>query len=94
MAWRVLWGAWDSLLSLHLKWHRAEADWNEPQPQVEPVSWVPVPAGPSPSGLFWNRCCVALTSDPKILGVHGHLWFGESSGNLGTFYLKYLDHQF
>ena len=42
------------------------------------------PAHTGPSWLFWNRCCVPLTSDPKILGVLGCLWHGESSGDPGT----------
>jgi hypothetical protein len=59
-------------------------DQNQPQSLVGWVSCVPVPAGPSPSGLFWNRCCIPLTSDPKILGVLGYLLLGEPSGDLGT----------
>jgi hypothetical protein len=59
-------------------WGRSERN---PSQQV---SFILVPAGPSPSGLFWNRCCISLTSDPKILGVLGPLWHGESSGDLGT----------
>ena len=43
-----------------------------------------VPAGTGPCWLFWNRCCVPLTSDPKILGVLGCLWHGVSSGECGT----------
>ena len=27
------------------------------------------PAHTGPSWLFWNRCCVRLTSDPQILGM-------------------------
>jgi hypothetical protein len=36
------------------------------------------------SGLFWNKCCVPLTSDPKILGVLGYLGHGKSSVYHGT----------
>ena len=60
----------------------SDADQNKPQQRVGWVFFVTVHVGPSPSGLFWNRCCVLLTSDPKILGVLGHLWHGESSGDL------------
>lgn len=45
------------------------------------------PVGPYPSQLFWNRFCVSVTSDPKILSVLGYLgvgWGGETSGNNGT----------
>ena len=38
-----------------------------------------------PSRLVWNRCCVPLTSDPKILGMLGCLGNGESFGTLGIF---------
>jgi hypothetical protein len=31
------------------------------------------PDGPSYFQWFWNRCCVLLTPDPKILGVLEHL---------------------
>jgi hypothetical protein len=34
--------------------------------------------------VFWNRCCILLTSYLKILGVLGHLQCWESSGDLGT----------
>ena len=47
-------------------------------------SCVPAPAGPRHSWWCWNRCCVPLTSDPKILGMLGHLLSGESSGDHGT----------
>ena len=49
----------------------------DPQPLVWQVFCVPVPAWPSPFGLFWNRCCILLTSDPKILGVLRRLWSGS-----------------
>ena len=55
-----------------------------PQQLVGWVSCVPVPAGTDPFQLVWNRCCVLLTSDPKILGVLGCLRGGESSGDHGT----------
>jgi hypothetical protein len=37
------------------------------------------PACTGHSWLFWNRCCVLLTSNHKILGVQGHLQHGGSS---------------
>ena len=33
-----------------------------------------------PSRLFWNRCCIPLTSDPRFLGELGCLLHEESSG--------------
>ena len=71
--------------SLCPRWCRVVANLKEPQPLVAQVSFVSVPAGTSHSRLFWNRCCVPLTSDPKILGVLGLLWTGDSSGDLGPF---------
>ena len=38
---------------------------------------------PGTPGSVEKKCCVPLTSDPKILGVLGNLWGGESSGDLG-----------
>ena len=49
------------------------------QTERNPNHWlggVPVsldPAGPSYSQWCWNRCCVLLTPDPKILGMLEHL---------------------
>ena len=60
------------------------------QPLVGWVSFVPVPAGTRPSGLFCSRCCVPLPNDLRILGVLGHLRHGESSGNLGTLHQVYI----
>ena len=31
------------------------------------------PASLGPAGSSWDRCCVLLTSDPKILGILEHL---------------------
>jgi hypothetical protein len=84
VAWRVLWGPWDPLLSSCWRWWGAVTDQEKSQPLVGWNSFVPVPDGTRPSGILWNRCCVPLTSDPKILGVLGCLWCGESSGKLGT----------
>jgi hypothetical protein len=80
VACRILWGLLDYLP----RWHRAGADLKKPQPLVRWFSCVPVPDGTGPSLLFWNRCCVPLTSDPMILGLIGCLWCRESSGNHGT----------
>ena len=33
--------------------------------------------------IVWNRCCVPLTSDPKILSLLGLLGERESSGIVG-----------
>ena len=48
-------------------------------------SCVPAPVGSRHSQLCWNRCCIPLTSDPKILGMLGCLGNGESFGTLGIF---------
>jgi hypothetical protein len=39
---------------------------------------------PRHTWYYWNRCCVPLTSDPKILGMLVHLYSGEASGDHGT----------
>uniref|UniRef100_A0A8C6HAR6 Uncharacterized protein n=1 Tax=Mus spicilegus TaxID=10103 RepID=A0A8C6HAR6_MUSSI len=58
--------------------------------EKNPSHWLGgVPASLAPAGLshyklYWNRCCVLLTGDPKILGVLEHLGSGESSGDRGT----------
>ena len=74
----------DSLPSLCPKWHGDAADRNKLQMLVGWVSFVLVPVSTGHSHLFWNRCCIALTSDPKILGVLGYLRRGESSWDCGT----------
>ena len=56
----------------------------EPDPLIMWGSCVCAPAVPRHSQFCLHRCCVPLTSDPKILGVLGHLWGGESSGDCGT----------
>jgi hypothetical protein len=56
----------------------------EPEPLVRQGSLVLAPAVTGPSQLVWNRCCVPLTSDPKILYMLGHLQHGESSGDRGN----------
>ena len=61
-----------------------KVDQKEPKPLVGRGSRVPVPVGSRLSQLCWSRCCVPLTSDPKILGVLRHLGRGESSGDHGT----------
>jgi hypothetical protein len=84
VSWRVLWGTWDLPLSLCPRWSGTGSDSNEPQQLVRQVFFVPVPAGTRPSGIFWNRCCIPLTSDPKNLVVLVFAWHGESTGDLGT----------
>jgi hypothetical protein len=44
----------------------------------------PISDGTGPSWLFWNWCCVPLTSDPEVLCVLGHLQSRESSGDHRT----------
>jgi hypothetical protein len=82
--WGVLWGIVGLFTKLVLLWPGVDANWKEPQLLVGQVSCVPVLAGTSPSQLFWNRCCVPLTNDPKILGVLGCLWHGAFSRDCGT----------
>ena len=41
------------------------------------------PAGPSYSWWCWNRCCVLLTPDPKILGMLEHLGVEPPLGAVG-----------
>ena len=54
------------------------------RPRVRQGFCVPASAGPRHSWWCWNRCCVLLTSDPKILGVLGRLRVGESFGDHGN----------
>jgi hypothetical protein len=55
----------------------------EPKSLVRQSSCVLASAVTGPSRLFWNRCCIPLTSDPKILGMLGCLRHRESSGDCG-----------
>ena len=77
-------GALDALGQVHTEDGGAGPDLNGSQPLVGRGSFAPVHVGTRPSGILWNRCCVPLTSDPKILGVLEHLQHGESFGNCGT----------
>ena len=58
-------GALDALSLVHAEDGGAGPDWKESQPLVGQGSFVPVPAGTRPSGIFWSRCCIPLTSDLK-----------------------------
>ena len=69
---------------LRLKPSYIPTDHKDPEQLVRQGSCVFTPTVTRPSQMVWNRCCVPLTSDPKILGMLGHLRHGESSGNLGT----------
>ena len=64
-------------------------DQKEPKPLVRLDSCVLAPAVRMHSQLCWNRCCVPLISDPKILGMLGHLGSGESSGGLSSLIFFY-----
>ena len=64
--WRVHWGLWDSPLCLSPRLHGAGTDQKGLEPLVRQVFCV-FAAGTSLSQLVWNRCCVPLTSDPKIM---------------------------
>ena len=55
----------------------------ESQLLVGQVSFVFDTAGTRPSGLFWSRFCVSITSDLKILGALECLQHGECSVDLG-----------
>jgi hypothetical protein len=80
--WFLLWASWGCLLCLKAKYTSTKP--KGPEPLVWRVFWVPAPAGSGRLWLFWNRCWIPLTSDPKILGLLGHLQSGESSGDQGT----------
>jgi hypothetical protein len=49
-----------------------------------PSHWSLDPAGPSYSRWCWNRCCVLLTLDPKILGMLEHLGVEPPLGAVGS----------
>jgi hypothetical protein len=49
----------------------SSADWKEPELLVRLSSCVCAPADLRHHWLCWNRCCVPLISDPKILGMLG-----------------------
>jgi hypothetical protein len=83
-AWSIFWGPWDPLPSLSPRWCKGGADGNEPQPLVSGFLLSPFLLAQDPPGFFWNRCCVPLTSDPKILGELECLQHRKSSGNNGT----------
>jgi hypothetical protein len=80
--WCLLWGQCRCLLCLKPRY--TSTNQKEPELLVRQGSCVLASAGTGFSGLLWNRCCVPLTSDPKILGVLGHLLHGVSSGDRGT----------
>ena len=80
--WCLLWGSWGCPLYSKLRY--TSTDQKEPEPLVRQGSYVLASAGTGLSWLVWNRCCVPLTSDPKILGLLGCLQCGESSGDGGT----------
>jgi hypothetical protein len=70
--WRVLWGPWHPPPSSHTRWWA----WGCCQPEWTPAAgWAgffcPCSYWYMSLWVFWNRCCVPLTSDPKILGVLG-----------------------
>ena len=58
-------------------------DHKEPEQQVRHSCVLALTVtGPSP--LVWNKCCILLTSDPKILGMLEHLLSGESFRYCGS----------
>ena len=64
--------------------HEAGADWNKSQLLEGQGSFVTEPDGKRHSGILWKKSCIPITSDPKILGVLGHLLHIKSSGDIGT----------
>ena len=64
--------------------HEAGADWNKSQLLEGQGSFVIEPDGKRHSGILWKKSCIPITSDPKILGVLGHLLHIKSSGDIGT----------
>jgi hypothetical protein len=67
-----------------------KVDWHKGR---DPSHWsggLPMslnPAGPSYSQWCWNRCCVLLTPDPKILGMRN--WFSQKVWTSSLFhYIK------
>jgi hypothetical protein len=67
--WCFLWGPCGCLVCLKPKC--TSTGQKEPELLVRQVSHVLAPAVTSPTWLVWNRCCVPLTSDSKIMRV---LW--------------------
>ena len=74
--WCLLWGPWGCQLCLKPRYTSTNQE--EPETLVRQGSRVFALAVTGLSQLVWNRCCVPLTSDPKILGVLGCLQRGES----------------
>jgi hypothetical protein len=81
ISWRALWGPWGNPVSSCPRWPGSDADWKRLEPLIRGVSCIPA-AVTGLSRLVWNRCCVLLTSDPKILGMMPVVW-RESSGDCG-----------
>jgi hypothetical protein len=63
--WCLLLGPWGYLVCS--KPRCTSTDQKEPELLVRQDSCVLAPAVTVPSQFVWNRCCVPLTSDPKIM---------------------------
>ena len=63
--WCLLWGPWSCLVCSKPRY--TSTDQKEPEPLVRQGSHVLAPVVTGLSQLVWNRCCVPLTSDPKIV---------------------------
>jgi hypothetical protein len=62
--WCLLWGLWSCLVCS--KPGYTSSDQKEPKPLISQGSRVLAPAVTGLAQVVWNRCCVSLTSDPKI----------------------------
>ena len=81
--WYLFWGQWGWPQCVQNQGRPVQTRRNLSCLLVRQGSCVPAPAGPRHSQLCWDRCCIPVTSEPKILGVLGHLGCGESSGHCG-----------
>ena len=81
--WCVFWGLWGCLVCSKPRY--TSTNQKEPKLLIRQGSCSFAPAVTGLSRLFWDRCCIPLTSDPKILGMLGCLGNGESFGTLGIF---------
>ena len=75
--WYLFWGQWGWPQCVQNQGRPVQTRRNLSCLLVRQGSCVPAPAGPRHSQLCWNRCCVPLTSGPKILGMLGFLGSGE-----------------
>jgi hypothetical protein len=60
-------GALDTPGQIQAEDDGAGPDLNGSQPLVRRGSFVSVPSETRPSVILWNRCCIPLTHDPKVI---------------------------